>query len=45
MIEVNLQQEINSIMTQARNERLEFVTVEHLLIALLSIGEVVLLQY
>ncbi|CAC9970652.1 ATP-dependent Clp protease ATP-binding subunit ClpA [uncultured Gammaproteobacteria bacterium] len=41
MIEVNLQQEINSIMTQARNERLEFVTVEHLLIALLSIGEVV----
>ncbi|CAC9957928.1 hypothetical protein, partial [uncultured Gammaproteobacteria bacterium] len=24
MIEVNLQQEINSIMTQARNERLEF---------------------
>jgi ATP-dependent Clp protease ATP-binding subunit ClpA len=28
-------------MTQARNERLEFVTVEHLLIALLSISEVV----
>ncbi len=41
MIESGLQQEINFIMTQARNNRLEFVTVEHLLLALLSIDEVV----
>jgi ATP-dependent Clp protease ATP-binding subunit ClpA len=33
MIETGLQQEINHIMSQARNNRLEFVTVEHLLIA------------
>ncbi len=41
MIEAGLQQEINYIMTQARNNRLEFVTVEHLLLALLNIDEVV----
>ncbi len=41
MIETGLQQEINYIMSQARNKRLEFVTVEHLLIALFNIDEVV----
>ncbi len=41
MIEPGLQQEINYVMTQARNNRLEFVTVEHLLLALLSMEEVV----
>ena len=41
MIETGLQQEINFVMTQARNNRLEFVTVEHLLLALLNIDEVV----
>jgi ATP-dependent Clp protease ATP-binding subunit ClpA len=41
MIETGLQQEINHIMSQARNNRLEFVTVEHLLIALLNMDEVV----
>ncbi len=41
MIESGLQQEINFIMTQARNNRLEFVTVEHLLLALLNMEEVV----
>ncbi len=41
MIEAGLQQEINHIMLQARNNRLEFVTVEHLLIALLNIDEVI----
>lgn len=41
MIESGLQQEINFVMTQARNNRLEFVTVEHLLLALLNIEDVV----
>ncbi len=41
MIETGLQQEINYVMTQARNNRLEFVTVEHLLLALLNIDEVI----
>ena len=41
MIEPGLQQEINFVMTEARNSRLEFVTVEHLLLALLSMDEVV----
>jgi len=41
MIEQGLQQEINLVMTEARNRRLEFVTVEHLLIALLNMDEVV----
>jgi len=41
MIETGLQQEINFVMTQARNNRLEFVTVEHLLLALLNIDEII----
>lgn len=41
MIETGLQQEINYVMTKARNNRLEFVTVEHLLIALFNIDEVI----
>jgi len=41
MIEQGLQQEINLIMTEARNRRLEFVTVEHLLLALLNMDDVV----
>lgn len=41
MIEQGLQQEINLVMTDARNRRLEFVTVEHLLLALLNMDEVV----
>jgi ATP-dependent Clp protease ATP-binding subunit ClpA len=41
MIEQGLQQEINMVMTEARNRRLEFVTVEHLLLALLNMDEVV----
>ena len=41
MIEQGLQQEINLVMTEARNRRLEFVTVEHLLLALLNMNEVV----
>ncbi len=41
MIEQVLQQEINLVMTEARNRRLEFVTVEHLLLALLNMDEVV----
>jgi ATP-dependent Clp protease ATP-binding subunit ClpA len=40
MIEPGLQQEINLVMTEARNSRLEFVTVEHLLLALLNMEEV-----
>jgi len=40
MIEQGLQQEINMVMTEARNRRLEFVTVEHLLLALLNMDEV-----
>ncbi len=40
MIEQGLQQEINLVMTEARNHRLEFVTVEHLLLALLNMDEV-----
>ena len=41
MIEPGLQQEINLVMTEARNSRLEFVTVEHLLLALLNMEDVV----
>jgi len=41
MIEQGLQQEINLVMTEARNRRLEFVTVEHLLLALLNMDDVV----
>ena len=40
MIEPGLQQEINLVMTEARNSRLEFVTVEHLLLALLNMEDV-----
>jgi len=40
MIEQGLQQEINLVMTEARNRRLEFVTVEHLLLALLNMDVV-----
>ena len=40
MIEQGLQEEINLVMTEARNRRLEFVTVEHLLLALLNMDEV-----
>jgi ATP-dependent Clp protease ATP-binding subunit ClpA len=40
MIEQGLQQEINLVMTEARNRRLEFVTVEHLLLALINMDEV-----
>ncbi len=41
MIETELQQEINIVMTQARNNRLEYVSVEHLLLALLNIESVI----
>ncbi len=41
MIEQGLQQEINMVMTEARNRRLEFVTVEHLLLALLNMDDVI----
>lgn len=41
MIETGLQQQINFVMTEARKKRLEFVTVEHLLLALLNMQEVV----
>ena len=40
MIEQGLRQEINLVTTEAKNRRLEFITVEHLLIALLNIDEV-----
>jgi len=41
MIEPTLQKEINQVMSSAREKRLEFVTVEHLLLALLNISEVI----
>ena len=41
MIEEQLQKEINTVMTEARESRLEFVTVEHLMIALLNMQDVV----
>jgi len=41
MIEPTLQKEINQVMSSARESRLEFVTVEHLLLALLNTSEVV----
>ena len=40
MIEEKLQKEINLVMTEARNKRFEFITVEHLLLALFNIEEV-----
>lgn len=41
MLELKLQQQINAIMQIAKNDGFEFVTVEHLLLALLNIDEVV----
>jgi len=41
MIEPKLQKEINQVMSSARDKRLEFVTVEHLLLALLNISDVI----
>ena len=41
MIEQNLQKEINQVMASARDSRLEFVTVEHLLLALLNTPDVI----
>jgi len=41
MIEPTLQKEINQVMASARDKRLEFVTVEHLLLALINTPEVV----
>jgi len=41
MIEPTLQKEINQVMSSARERRLEFVTVEHLLLALLNTSDVV----
>ena len=41
MIEEGLRQEIHLVITEAKNHRLELITVEHLLIALLNISEVV----
>jgi len=41
MIEQILQKEINQIMASARESRLEFVTVEHLLLALVNTPEVI----
>jgi len=41
MIEPTLQKEINQVMSSARERRLEFVTVEHLLLALLNTSEVI----
>jgi len=40
MIEQGLRQEINLVTTEAKKRRLEFITVEHLLIALLNMDEV-----
>ena len=41
MIEQNLQKEINQVMASARDSRFEFVTVEHLLLALLNTPDVI----
>jgi len=41
MIEPVLQKEINQVMASARERRLEFVTVEHLLMALLNTPDVI----
>jgi len=41
MIEPVLQKEINQIMASARDRRLEFVTVEHLLLALINTPDVI----
>ena len=41
MIEQKLQDEINIVMTTARNDGFEFVTVEHLLLALTNVDEII----
>jgi len=41
MIEPTLQKEINQVMSSARERRLEFITVEHLLLALLNTSDVI----
>ena len=41
MLEENLQQNLNQVMIDAKNENLEFITVEHLLLALIRTIEVV----
>jgi len=41
MIEPVLQKEINQVMASARDRRLEFVTVEHLLLALINTPDVI----
>jgi len=41
MIEHTLQKEINQIMASARERRMEFVTVEHLLLAIINTPEVI----
>jgi len=41
MIEPILQKEINQVMASARDRRLEFVTVEHLLLALINTPDVI----
>jgi len=46
MIDKKLQEEINIVMTAAKNSGLEFVTVEHLLLALTNVDEIIeLLNY
>ena len=40
MLNITLQKEINQIMQTAKSQKLEFVTVEHLLLSLLNIEEV-----
>lgn len=40
MIDTNLQKEIDLIINDARKQRLEFITVEHLLLALLNVQEI-----
>ena len=41
MIEQKLQDEINIVMTTARNDGLEFITIEHLLLALINVDEII----
>ena len=40
MIEINLQKSINAMMIEARKNSLEFITVEHLLLALLHVEQI-----
>jgi ATP-dependent Clp protease ATP-binding subunit ClpA len=40
MLELHLQNSINKAMVDARNNKLEFITVEHLLLALIDVEEV-----